>query len=191
MKPKDLAAIALGLASFRCGGLSGASKCPSEPMRSAVEVRFRDPRQITLASADGRVLLPAGADAIEAELQTDMPMASGHREILVLPNGTFAGFPVPLGSAAATLGFPGNLDRTNLDLTLCLWLYKVPAGYVPQLGPCEALPEWLRWNRITPAAPRFRMITPWSNVVSLQEETRDLYDNVACRAVLYPRAAQR
>jgi hypothetical protein len=188
----------------------------NEQRVSTVEIRFRDPSQVALLAGDGRVLVPAGAAPIVAGLgsgtvggpwvtgayavrltreaggalsidwQTDLPMASGHRELLVLPDGTFPGFPVPTDIPPEALGFSGVLKQPDLVLALCVALYgPLHAAYTPQLGACGG-GSW----------PRFLISTPWSNVVFLRRDTHDNpFGNDNCpthrtSVVLYPPSGQ-
>jgi hypothetical protein len=191
--------LAIGLASstVHCSALTvlppSCADQGADHVWSTVEIRFRDPSQVTLETTDGRVLVPAGTGPMEAELQanappngmtgtyvthvareeggalvvrwvTNLPMSSGHREILVLPDGTFRGFPVSAGAGASALGLPAALRQPDLHVDLFVWLHGGRLGYVPNLA-----------ARGVGAAgwPQLRVSTPWSNVLTVREESRD------------------
>jgi hypothetical protein len=218
-----VAGIAVALPSLQCGA-PYAEACASAYAQwgGVVNARFHDPRLIALETVDGRALVPAGAQAAGAELQsgtvgewvtatysarlvreasgalavewdTDLPMPYGRRVELVAADGTFHGVGVPPGRAAL-LGFPGALGRPDFDSTLCTWLdskarFKWGRGYEPEVTTCDTWPDW---QPVPRSVLRFRISTPWSNVVAVSHDTRDnVGDNAVCSThrkseVLFP-----
>jgi hypothetical protein len=77
------------------------------------------------------------------------------RETLVEADGSL----VPeLDMPASTLGFPGALDRDQLEIPVCINPFGPGRGhYTPFPSYC---PETWGWPRVT-------LVTPWSNVVEI------------------------